>query len=295
MWMIETSERRAPALPAGIGVDEEELRDHVGWLSVRRHFWAQAATNLRIGERLAGLFASYGYRTTVEGPFRNVVAVPAGARDEPHILLCAHYDSVPTSPGADDNASGVAVMLACARALARASPALPVAFVAFNAEEDGVLGSADFVMRRARGRGLRVREAHVLEMVGFSSWDRGSQRAPLPLLRPLTPDTGNFLGLLGRGRSNAAVSGIVRTAEATTPDLRVFGLMTYLGIDRLLPVLHRSDHSPFWRAGIPAVLWTDTAEFRNPHYHRASDLPDTLDYLFMRRVAELLLARVRQG
>ncbi|AUX40100.1 uncharacterized protein SOCE26_014970 [Sorangium cellulosum] len=296
MWVQRTRTTGARAaragLGAGFGVDEEELRDHVGWLSVRRHFRAQAAANARIGERLAEELASLGFRTSIEGPFRNVVAVPARAPDTPYTLVCAHYDSVPEAPGADDNASGVAVALACARALARAAPDAPVAFVAFNAEEDGMAGSADFVARLARGRGLRVREAHVLEMLGFTSRARGSQRAPLPVPLPGVPDVGDFLGLLGAGPSNASVSALIHTAEAATPDLRVIGLKTYLGVDRLLPVLHRSDHSPFWKAGIPAVLWTDTAEFRNPNYHRATDLPGTLDYGFMRRVTELLLASV---
>ncbi|XXU77491.1 M20/M25/M40 family metallo-hydrolase [Sorangium sp. So ce1151] len=290
MWVSKTRAQSAPALRAVSGVDEAELREHVGWLSVRRNFWRQAAVNQRIGERLGDLFAALGYRTSIDGPFRNVVAVPERAAGEACTLVCAHYDSVPSSPGADDNASGVAVALAVARALARAAPGAPVAFVAFNGEEDGLAGSADFVTRLAHRGGLRVREAHVLEMVGFTSRARGSQRAPLPVPIPGMPDVGDFLGLLGSGPSSASVSAIVRTAKDATPDLRVVGLKTYLGVDRLLPVLHRSDHAPFWKAGIPAVLWTDTAEFRNPNYHRGTDLPGTLDYGFMRRVAELLLA-----
>ncbi|WP_437648667.1 M20/M25/M40 family metallo-hydrolase [Sorangium sp. So ce362] len=295
MWVSETRRGSAPAPRARLEVDEEELREHVGWLSVRRHFWRQAAANRRVGERLADWFASFGYGVSIEGPFRNVVAVPARAADGPLTLVCAHYDSVPSSPGADDNASGVAVALAVARALARAAPGAPVAFVAFNGEEDGMAGSADFVARLAHPRRLRVREAHVLEMVGFTSRARGSQRAPLPAAIPGVPDVGDFLGLLGSGPSNESVAALLRAAEIATPDLRVVGLRTYLGVDRLLPVLHRSDHAPFWRAGIPAVLWTDTAEFRNPNYHRDTDLPGTLDFAFMQRVAELLLANVARA
>ena len=104
------------------------------------------------------------------------------------------------------------------------------------------------------------------------------------------PDTGDFLGLLGSGGSNRMVDELVRRAEAEIPELRAVGLKTYCGVDRLLPVLHRSDHSPFWKAGVPSVLWTDTAEFRNPNYHGSGDLPGTLDFGFMRQVTELLLA-----
>ena len=68
------------------------------------------------------------------------------------------------------------------------------------------------------------------------------------------------------------------------------GLKVYFGVEQSLPVLGRSDHEPFWKAGIPAVMWTDTAEFRNPHYHQRSDTPETLDYGFLRAVTQVLAA-----
>jgi Zn-dependent M28 family amino/carboxypeptidase len=277
-------------------VDEEELREHVGWLSVARHFRAQPRSNRRIGDRLADLLQSYGYRVELQGPYRNVIAYPQDPG--PCTLICAHYDSVPTTPGADDNASGVAGLLASARALGHlgrivSDPARRpnVGFVAFNGEEDGMLGSRDFVDDYLPSGRLVVERAHVLEMIGFCSHERGSQRRPVraPIPVPM-PDVGDFLGLLGSGGSNRMVNELVRTAEERIPELRVVGLKTYCGVDRLLPVLHRSDHSPFWKAGIPSVLWTDTAEFRNPSYHGSGDLPATLDYGFLRRVTELLLA-----
>jgi hypothetical protein len=72
----------------------------------------------------------------------------------------------------------------------------------------------------------------------------------------------------------------------------VLGLKVYLGIEKYFPVLGRSDHAPFWKAGLPALMWTDTSEFRNPHYHQTTDTPDTLDYAFLRRVTQLLVAAV---
>ncbi|MFT3774987.1 MAG: M20/M25/M40 family metallo-hydrolase [Minicystis sp.] len=271
------------------GSNQAELRDTIGWLSVPRHAWAQARENRRIGERIATQLEGLGYRVAFQGQHRNVVAMPGVAISKPLTLVCAHYDSVPGTPGADDNGSGVAVLLACARALA--GRGAPVGFIAFNAEEDGMIGSADFVGNLREQGVLAIRGAHVLEMVGFAAHGKGSQRAPVRLPLPL-PDVGDFIGLLGSAGGNALLDGVVRTAERAVPDLRVVGLKTYAGIDRLLPVLHRSDHSPFWQAGIPAVLWTDTAEFRNPNYHQASDTPRTLDYAFMRRVADLVVASV---
>jgi Zn-dependent M28 family amino/carboxypeptidase len=283
MLVVETR-RNDKLLPARtrLSADEAELRDHVGWLSSPRHFLAQPRENRRIADRLADLLEGFGYRVEVQGPYRNVIAYPL--EPGPCTLVCAHYDSVPSTPGADDNGSGVAALLACARAR------LPrVGFVAFNCEEDGMLGSSDFVESFLPTGKIVVERAHVLEMIGFCSHERGSQRRPVRVPIPM-PDVGDFLGLLGSGGSNRMVNELVRTAEAAIPDLHVVGLKTYFGVDRLLPVLHRSDHSPFWKAGVPSVLWTDTAEFRNGNYHGSGDRPASLDYGFLRRVTELLLA-----
>jgi hypothetical protein len=146
--------------------------------------------------------------------------------------------------------------------------------------EDGLLGSADFVAQGLRELRLGVAAIHVLEMVGFATDAPGSQRIPTGL--PVrAPDQGNFLGLLANGRSHALLEGTLARAGEATPELGVVGLKTFLGIERLLPVLLLSDHAPFWRAGIPAMMWTDTAFFRNPNYHDPSDTPATLDYGFM--------------
>jgi hypothetical protein len=292
MLVVETGKRERQSAGRGraaVDVEEGELREHVGWLSTPRHFLAQPRENRRIGDRLGDLLASFGYRVEVEGPYRNVIAHPLDPG--PCTLICAHYDSVPSTPGADDNGSGVAALLAAARALGRPGPGQRrnVGFVAFNGEEDGMLGSTEFVENFLPSGGLVVERAHVLEMIGFCSHERGSQRRPVRVPIPM-PDVGDFLGLLGSGGSNRMVNELVRVAGSAIPDLHVVGLKTYCGVDRLLPVLHRSDHSPFWKAGIPSVLWTDTAEFRNANYHGSGDRPATLDYGFLRRVTELLLA-----
>jgi Zn-dependent M28 family amino/carboxypeptidase len=226
----------------------------------------------------------------VEGELKNVIATPRGTIDRPLILVGAHYDSVPDTPGADDNASGIAAMLACARALARLDPAPHVGFVAWNGEEDGLLGSIEFVAHRRAQGDMPIAAVHVLEMVGYARHEPGSQRMPVPV--PGAPDIGDFIGLLANQRSNHLVELAARQAEAVVPELPVVGLKVYLGLEGWLPVLHRSDHSPFWKAKIPAMLWTDTAEFRNPNYHRPTDTPETLDYTFMRRVTQLIIATV---
>ncbi len=269
-------------IDAAASISEQDLRYLVKTIAVPRHRQAQPRQNRRARDLVAGRLEKDGYDVALQGEFGNVVAVPPGAKG-PWTLVGAHYDSVEISPGADDNASGVAVLLATARAIAQAD-APPVCFVAFNGEEEGLLGSSDFT--RTIGGG-EVTCAHVLESVGYFGREDGSQRMPdgLPIKGPTV---GDFIGLVGNGAASQTINETLKTAELAVPALRVVALKVFMGIERWLPVLHRSDHSPFWKAGIAAVMWTDTAEFRNANYHRPSDTPDTLDYEMLRRVAQLL-------
>jgi len=128
-------------------------------------------------------------------------------------------------------------------------------------------------------------------MVGYTDYRPGSQTKPagLPVI---IPDTGDFLGLLGNQQSNHAVERLVRLASSYVPELPVLGLKIFDGVERTFRDLLRSDHVPFWEAGLPAVMWTDTSEFRNPHYHASTDTPDTLDYDFLASVTRLAVCRV---
>jgi hypothetical protein len=277
------------ARPADDAARAEEawLRGWVARLAVPRSRRFEPRANRAVESLLAQTLADLGYRVRVEGAMRNVVASPPGEHG-PLPLVAAHYDSVPASPGADDNASGVAALLRCARDAARLGA--PARFVAFNAEEEGLLGSREFVASGLCDE-LGVREAHVLEMVGFRARGPATQRAPAGV-GMLVPSVGDFLGLLANAGSRAALGPALRAArQGSGPAVR--SLEVFFGLERRLPDLLRSDHAPFWATGLPAVLWTDTAEFRNPHYHQRSDTPDTIDYGFLREVGDLLLATVR--
>lgn len=282
MWITD----RNPPSPT-----PEPPNDSAAWLArwtetlaVPRNFWAERRENLAIGDTLAEAFAGWGYDVRFQGAFRNVVALPRARRDEPLVLVGAHYDSVPRCPGADDNASGVAVLLAAARALSRSDA--PVGFVAFNAEENGLLGSRDFVDRGLHELAIRPLLAHVLEMVGFRSRVRGSQRLPFPWPTQRF-DTADFVAIIGNAAASGALGRVMRSHASPRP--RCVSLSQWVAMDSLLPDLRRSDHFPFWTKRIPALLWTDTADLRNPNYHRTSDTPDTLDYGFMAEVANLLV------
>ncbi len=269
----------------------QRLRADVVRCAVPRDHLTQPRANQRVRQWLADDLAGMGLEVSICGEMKNVLALPPGARRGAVTLVGAHYDSVPMSPGADDNASAVAVLLEVARswkALGRS-----VGFVAFNAEERGLAGSEEFVHEELQCSGLSVRGAHVLEMVGYTSSLPGSQMRPVPL--PGMPTVGDFIGLVANQASRRLLAQVLDCARRLPAAPPTVALQTWLGSERLVADLHRSDHAPFWRAGVPAVLWTDTAEFRNPNYHRPSDTPDTLDYPFMAAVCALLETSLGRG
>src|SRR5579884_4020238 len=120
---------------------------------------------------------------------------------------------------------------------------------------------------------------------------RDGRLLPPGLPSMLAPQVGDFLGLLANRKSNAVAESLLRLAATYVAPFAVTALKIYLGLERFFGHLLRSDHAPFWEAGLLAVMWTDTAEFRNPHYHLPSDTPDTLDYEFLANVTRLALAR----
>jgi Zn-dependent M28 family amino/carboxypeptidase len=293
MITAHSTPRRAGAVDPGVrevvaGVSAANLRRHVEALAFPRHYVHEPAANRRARDLLVAALRGFGYTPLLQGAYGNVVATAGGPG--PHLLLGAHYDSVPGTPGADDNGSALAVCLECAR-LVKAHDLGAVAVVFFNREEDGLLGSREFVSLLRAQPDLIVDEAHVFEMVGYCTRAANSQRLPPGLPGVVAPKVGDFLGLLANRDSNGVAEELLRLAATYVPEARVVALKTYLGVERYFGHLHRSDHAPFWQAGIPAVMWTDTSEFRNPHYHQASDTPDTLDYDFMAQVARLAVAR----
>jgi hypothetical protein len=284
----ERAERGAAGVQPLLAPGVDRLREWTERLAVPRHFSRHHRQNHWVGEELARAFEASGFVAQFQGEYRNVVALPKGADGEKISFVAAHYDSVPFCPGADDNASGLAVMLECARVLGAAKE--KVGFIAFNAEEDGLLGSRDFVRSGLDALPCELGAVHVLEMVGFRR--RGisdAQSLPFPWLpeRLRTPD---FVGLIAKGATNRLIDRAL--ASPVAPSLRVLGAKTWGPLHRLFPDLARSDHFPFWSAGISALLWTDTGNFRNPNYHRPSDTPETLDYEFMRDVGELVCALI---
>ncbi len=205
-------------------------------------------------------------------------------RDEPTaiVLAGAHYDTVPGSPGADDNASGVAALIELARLLRDARPARTIRLVAFVNEEPpffyfGNMGSRVYA-RAARMRGDDIRIMFSLEMLGCYSDELGSQKYP-PLLRYFYPDRGNFIAFVSNLRSRCALRAAVDAFKAGT-DFPVERLAS----PGIVPGVSWSDQLSFWREGYRAVMVTDTAFNRYPHYHCPTDTPEKLAYEPMARV-----------
>jgi len=273
-------------------VSESYLHDCVETLSIPRHFQAQYYHNCLIAQWITQQLQSYGYQTQSQGRYANIFTLPpVNLQKTPCILIGAHYDSVPNSPGADDNGSAVAALLSCAKAIAEYAPQTPICFVAFNREEDNLLGSQEFVRKIITENQITLSHAHILEMVGYCQQTPYSQKVPSGL--PIRiPTTGNFLSIIGNRHSNALVDTTLTKAKTYLPRFPVIGLKVYLGLENVFPVLKRSDHASFWKSKKSALMWTDTSEFRNPNYHQPTDTPETLDYSFLRQVTQLLLACV---
>lgn len=209
-------------------------------------------------------------------------------RPDEVVVLGAHYDTVPGSPGADDNASGVAALLEIGRALRGAHPARTLHLVAFPNEEAPHFGTpaqgARRYARRAKRRGRRIRGMLSLESLGYYTDEPGSQSYP-PLVGWLYPRRGDFVAVVGNLPSFGLTGRVARSLRRgqTVP-------VEWLAAPEAIEAIGRSDHAAFWDHGFPAAMVTDTAPFRNPHYHEGSDTPETLDYERLASVTRGLVA-----
>jgi len=213
---------------------------------------------------------------------RNIEAeLSGGPRADEIVVIGAHYDSVIGSPGANDNASGVAAMLALAR-LARAERhSRTLRFVAFVNEEPPFfqswrMGSRVYA-RDSRQRGERIVAMISLETIGCYSDSRRSQAYPFPFSL-LYPDTGNFIAFV----SNLASRRLLHRAIAAFREQTRFP-SEGAAAPEIIPGISWSDHWSFWKEGYPAIMVTDTAFYRYGYYHTARDLPENLAYDRMAR------------
>lgn len=221
--------------------------------------------------------------------FRNIIGQIGNPLPDSLVILGAHLDSVGGAPGADDNGSGVAVLLESARILAQEPLRSKLLICAFNLEELNMVGSTHLA-RRLKAAGTTIEAMISLEMVGYTDSRRGSQQYPVGL-RWFYPDRGDFIGVIGNLKSTSLLRRVARQMRQV-PGLSVETLAVP-GKGEFIPAVRLSDHAPFWDLGYPALMVTDTAFYRNPHYHSPSDTLDTLNFDFMAKVCQGVIRAVR--
>ncbi len=258
--------------------DQNRARDYVmaqlkamGYKPVLRPYTAVSMAGIKNGTAFSNVEA--------------VLAFPPADRG-PAWVIGAHYDSAPGTLGADDNASGVAVMLEAARLLKTRHPHRDIRFVAFGTEEPpsfatGNMGSVHYA-RFLRDNGVPVHGMLSLEMLGYYNPRRGSQIYP-PFLHLFFPDHADYVSVSADAKSRRLLNGFTSNWSAVSS----FPLQSAV-LPGPLSGLALSDQLSFWDQGYPALMLSDTAFYRNPHYHESTDAPDTLDYEKMARVTQAL-------
>ena len=225
-----------------------------------------------------------------------IVEQPGNKRSHEIVLLGAHYDTVSTTPGADDNASAVAVLLEVSRLLKDHAGSRTVRYVAFACEEAPYFNlnsmGSQHNARESRKRCDKIVGMLCLEMVGYFRDEVGSQGVPPTIpkfLHRLFPNRGNFLAAVGNLASWKLAWSFRRGFKRGTR-LPLFSIV----LPEKIHEIRLSDNSSYWDQDYPALMLTDTSFLRNPHYHLASDLPETLDYQRMTEVTHGVAAAIQR-
>lgn len=230
-------------------------------------------------------------------PYANIIfEIPGTSKPLEVILVAAHFDAYPDAPGADDNASGVAGLIEIARALKDAKPHRTIRFALFDLEEAGLVGAQQHAQRWREAQDAiddkAKRERIVLmlslEMLGYYDPSPTAQKNPfngIPGLPKGDQIPGDFIALATVARHSFITRALDSAMRSTEPELKSVVVDQFPVAP---PDLLRSDHVPFLMMGIPSIMVTDTANFRNPNYHKPSDTPSTLNPpLFARTVRAL--------
>jgi len=268
---------------------KEIVRDRDPYLAQGGHFYVK--------EYIRGELGKYGtvkeHIFNVEGKnYVNLIldlGVEKQNNNKPPIVIGAHYDTVPGSPGADDNGTGVAVLLELARFFSQNKANFPIRLVAFDLEEYGCLGSRAYA-RTLREENEPIRLMLSLEMLGYCDNTPNSQIYP-PLLKYFYPSTGNFITLVGNFftiKEMIKMSRIIRVNNAPCEWLSA----GFKG--KIVPDTRRSDHASFWDNDYKAIMVTDTANLRNPNYHQPTDTIETIDLDFLTNVCQGLIQAIKE-
>jgi Zn-dependent M28 family amino/carboxypeptidase len=223
--------------------------------------------------------------------FSNIIVTLQGQKEPGEtFIIGAHYDTVFGTPGADDNASAVAVLLELCRLLKDYQPSKTLKLIFFVLEEPPTfktkyMGSYVYA-RTAKENKEKIYGMISLEMLGYYNDKKGAQLYPLPLMSLFYPKVPNFIGVVGNLTSRKIVK---KAANSIRKGCKV--PVETLSTVKFVQGVDFSDHGSFWKMGYPAIMITDTAFYRNPNYHSMSDTIDTLDFDKMRE----LLTGIRQA
>lgn len=281
---LEPLTPREQTLSENLRRDVEALASGIGERNVRRYEALLAAADY-----IDDAFVASGYTVQrqrydiLDRPYDNLEVQRLGkSRPDEIVVVGAHYDSVPNAPGANDNASGVAALLALSAAFAQRDSPRTIRFVAFVNEETPfahteTMGSNVYATR-SRERGEKIVAMLSLETMGYFSDEPNSQRYP-SVLRWIYPDTAHFIGFVSNLSSRSLLKQSIRSFRANASIPSEGG-----ALPENLPGVGWSDHWSFWQAGYPAIMITDTALFRYPDYHEPTDTPDKVDFVRLARV-----------
>jgi hypothetical protein len=276
-------------------VSIDRIRGHIQALEGPRHPVAAPEALERAAEYIENRLSALGYDMSKHcfadsgREFRNVIATRTGLlHPEQRVLVLAHFDTAADTPGADDNASGVALLLELAEILQPYRFERTIHLIGVNLEENRIEGDSESGTRGSfalagyvRNLGWEIEGVVVLESVAFAS-DTVPQTYPAGVAFPV-PDRANFIAVVGNETSRDLVQGFAGAIEKYRIDLPHVA-MVLPGNGENLPDSRRSDHAPFWDQGYKAVMITDTTNFRSPHYHRPGDTLETLNLGFAANV-----------
>lgn len=290
IWLIIAQPSFRYNLPATETVNPEILKAHVKYLSEdcfprNENTLSQmekAATYIEESLQNSGCIIERQEVMARSKKYSNVIGrLNIGKGNK--IIIGAHYDSCWLTPGADDNASGVAGLLELAHLAAKANLTYEIEFVAYALEEPpyfgGPLMGSVVHSKSIFARKEKIKGVIILEMIGYFSDDWFSQQYPFPLLHLFYPCKGNFITVVG-ATNQMSFTKQVKIGMKGSTDLPVFSI----NAPTFIPGIDFSDHRSYWKYDYNAVMITDTAFYRNKEYHKAGDTYDRLDYHRMGQV-----------